>query len=258
MKILCIGDSLTAGYISDDLGHAPYSDHLDQMLRLGTSSISSTNCTSSTSCANISGDASTGASSIIGTNTRTNTFVAHITNAGVDGETVSEIEERLKQLLAEDEYVAVVLLGGTNDLGDLGFECSTSSEADVEAAVADISFDGIYRLLEGSKATLLCLQLTVPFNAFDRLDDLEKARKEALNRRIMSTPYPKKVVLDINDPSYGFNYLRMTETERALYFSDSLHYTALGYRRLAECIYNALCPALQILLIRDGGYDMSL
>ncbi|KAG0014228.1 hypothetical protein BGZ81_000584 [Podila clonocystis] len=199
MKVLCIGDSLTAGYIDYDQEHAPYTDYLNRLLGHSVT----------------------------------------ITNAGVDGETVLEIEQRLG-LLLQHHYDVVVLLGGTNDLGGI-----MSSEA-ADKAVSHISFAGIYNLILESPTRVL-IQLTVPFNAFDRMDSQSREQKEALNRRIQQTACLKKTVLDINDPTLGFNYLDMTEQARDMYFHDSLHYTAKGYKRMAQCVFSALSPVIASL-----------
>ncbi|KAF9321868.1 hypothetical protein BG003_010124 [Podila horticola] len=203
MKVLCIGDSLTAGYI-DYNDHSPYTDHLDQLLNHSVT----------------------------------------ITNAGVDGETVLEIEQRLR-LLLQGHYDVVVLLGGTNDLGGImGFHPNSVS---ADAAVSHISFAGIDTMILESQTTRALIQLTVPFNAFDRMDPQSREQKEALNRQIKQTACLKKVVLDINHPSLGFNYFDMTEQAREMYFQDSLHYTAKGYQRMAECVFSVLSPVLAYL-----------
>ncbi|KAG0067483.1 hypothetical protein BGZ93_002946 [Podila epicladia] len=204
MKVLCIGDSLTAGYIDYDQDHAPYTDHLDRFLDHSVT----------------------------------------IHNAGVDGETVPEIEQRLG-LLLQDHYDVVVLLGGTNDLGGIIGHLPSSVTADT--AVSHISFAGIYSLIQESQTTRALIQLTVPFNAFDRMDSQGREQKEALNRRIQQMACVKKIVLDINHPSLGFNYFYMTEQARDMYFEDSLHYTAKGYQRLAECVFSVLSPILESL-----------
>ncbi|KAG0038791.1 hypothetical protein BGZ83_002996 [Gryganskiella cystojenkinii] len=201
MKVLCIGDSLTAGYIDGYQYHAPYTNHLSQLLGHSTT----------------------------------------LTNAGVDGDTVYQIQERLR-LLLQDHYDVVVLLGGTNDLG--GIDPMDSSET--EDAVSCISFTEIYDLIMGSSTKAL-IQLTVPFNTFDRLDPQHRMLKEALNRRIHQAVCSKKIVVEINHPALGFNHLEMTEQARDMYFHDALHYTAKGYERMAECIFMALGPVLASL-----------
>lgn len=199
MKVLCIGDSLTAGYIDDCQGFAPYTDHLDELLDHSVT----------------------------------------LTNAGVNGETVHEIQQRLR-LLLQDHYDVVVLLGGTNDLGGI---MGLFDPSETDDAVSCISFAGIYDLIMGSTAKAL-IQMTVPFNTFDRLDPQSREQKEALNRRIQQAVCSKKMVLDINDLSLGFNHLEMTEQVRDMYFQDSLHYTAKGYERMAECVFSVLSPVL--------------
>lgn len=202
MKVLCIGDSLTAGYIDGYQDHAPYTRRLDQLLDHSVT----------------------------------------LTNAGVDGDTVHEIQRRLR-LLLQDHYDVVVLLGGTNDLGGI---MGLFDPMETDDAVSCISFAGIYDLIMGSTTKAL-IQLTVPFNAFDRLDPQSRDQKEALNRQIQQAVCPKKMVLDINHPALGFNHLEMTEQANAIYFQDSLHYTAKGYERMAECVFLALSPVLASL-----------
>ncbi|KAF8985009.1 hypothetical protein BGZ46_006299 [Entomortierella lignicola] len=196
-KVLCLGDSLTAGYVHQDL-HTPYSDYLTTLFK------------------------SEGRDNI--------TFF----NAGVDGDTTEDILARLPQLLQKVQYQHVIFFAGINDLGEIFFDHTTCT---AEEATAHISFNPIYDLFMAEDSIESFLQLTIPYTSFDRLDDHEKDMKDALNNRIKSNSCPKKRVLDLNDPTLDFNHLLMTDDERSKHWEDVLHYTPHGYERLAKCIY---------------------
>ncbi|KAG0343391.1 hypothetical protein BG004_005348, partial [Podila humilis] len=216
MKILCIGDSLTAGYVDGGLAHTPYSDHLIQLLQDPTV-----------------------------------TFV----NAGQDGAELSSIQQRLGQLLlGSDHYDIVIFLGGTNDLGTLMLQHDGSTDrlpyatqvAKARMAVSGISFKGVYDMINRSQSTRALIHLTIPYNVFDRLDTQSRNEKTAANELIQLQKQQQQqqqqeqegkewMVLDLNDHAqFRFNHLEMTETERELYFQDALHYSRQGYQRLAE------------------------
>ncbi|KAF9113309.1 hypothetical protein BGX27_001845 [Mortierella sp. AM989] len=199
--VLCLGDSLTAGFIQNNL-HTPYSEHLAEIFK------------------------SQGREDIF------------LVNEGVDGDTLEDILDRLPTLLRQHQYHHVVLLGGTNDLGQILTEDNTTVTP--EEATAHIAFEPIYGLLMTEDSIKSVLHLTVPYNSFDRLDVHEKNNKDALNRRIIENHCPKKRVLDLNDPRLQFNHLLMTDDERDKNWQDGLHYSAHGYKRLADCIHAEL------------------
>ncbi|KAG0205423.1 hypothetical protein BGX28_002994 [Mortierella sp. GBA30] len=201
IRILCLGDSLTAGTIAHGISEEPYSTFLADMLTAQG---------------------------------RKHDIV--FVNAGINGDTVNDIQERLPVLLEQNTYHYLILLAGTNDLGAI-----MSLESDsADDAVAHISFNSIYSMLMAVPDLRGFLHLTVPYNTFDRLDANNKRVKDALNRRILLEKCPKKRVLDINDPTIGFNHLLMSEQDREMYWQDALHYTAEGYRRLAQSIHEGL------------------
>ncbi|KAF9172657.1 hypothetical protein BGX21_002991 [Mortierella sp. AD011] len=162
----------------------------------------------------------------------------HVTlfNAGVDGDTVPGMLSRLPTLLQQAQFHHVIFLGGTNDLAFV----SNADDITPEQATAHISFKPIYDILVAQQSIKSFLHLTVPYNTFDRLDPDYKSYKDALNNRIISGPCPKKSFLDLNNPALNFNHLLMTEDERDELWSDALHYSNLGYKRLATCIYTEL------------------
>ncbi|CAO3571765.1 unnamed protein product [Mortierella alpina] len=205
IKVLCLGDSLTAGTI-DHYSKKPYSSCLSQLLQArGHNNI---------------------------------TFV----NAGVNGDTVPRMQERLHTLLRQDTFHYLILLGGTNDLGWISTEDLTKSAEDIAAG---ISFKGIYDMLSNAPHLKAFLHLTVPYVAFDRLDPRFKDVKDALNRRILLHDCSKKRVLDLNRPDLKFNHILMSEATRERYWHDSLHYTAIGYQRMAESIYDDVLAMIQ-------------
>ncbi|KAG0255311.1 hypothetical protein BG011_005203 [Mortierella polycephala] len=208
INILCLGDSLTAGLVENDL-HEPYTTYLTHLFK------------------------TQGLEHVV--------FV----NAGVHQDTVEDIQSRLPALLEQHPFDFLILFGGINDLGDIDMVPESFTHDSPDDRVAHISFDAIYNQLMASPSLKSFLQLTIPYTAFDRLDPNEKNNKDALNRRILLHPCPKKRVLDINSPHLSFNHLLATECERALYWQDAIHYSVKGYQRLAECIYTGLYPILQ-------------
>ncbi|KAF9951351.1 hypothetical protein BGZ72_007124 [Mortierella alpina] len=205
IKILCLGDSLTAGTI-DYLHKMPYSLCLSNLLK------------------------SKGHSNI--------TFV----NAGVNGDTVRQMKARLDTLLRQETFDHLILLGGTNDLGGINLHGHSDSPEDIAAR---ISFEAIYDRLMNAPSLKTFLHLTVPYTVFDRLDPRFKDVKDALNHRILLRDCPKKRALDINRPDLQFNHLLLSETIRERYWSDSLHYTAVGYQHMAESIYQDVLSMIQ-------------
>ncbi|KAI8606676.1 SGNH hydrolase-type esterase domain-containing protein [Dissophora ornata] len=206
VKVLCLGDSLTAGFVKGAY-FAPYSDHLANLFK--------------------------------DQHPQNNIDVIFV-NAGINGDTIDHIQERLPNLLRKDQYHHVVFLAGTNDLGGIDHDEALTAEEEV----AHLSYQGIYDMMTAAPTLKSFLQLTIPYNAFDRLDPTLKDMKDALNDRILREPCPKKKVLDLNDPQYGFNNLLMTDDERSEYWQDGLHYTAKGYKRLADCICNGVAEMI--------------
>ncbi|KAF9906756.1 hypothetical protein BX616_000637 [Lobosporangium transversale] len=205
IKVLCLGDSLTAGFANwyTSSTYTPYSDYLTTLFKAqGRNDIE---------------------------------FI----NAGVNGDTVKCIQERLATLLKKDNYQHVILLGGTNDLADV------SAESTPEDAVAHIDFEPMFRLLLAQPHLKSILQLTVPISAYDVHHLHYRSCKAALNNRILNNSCEKLKVLDLNDSTLGFNYLHLSEDEQARFWSDGLHYTPEGYEHMAQCIFNELVKVLQ-------------
>ncbi|KAF9274182.1 hypothetical protein BGZ68_000890 [Mortierella alpina] len=205
IRVLCLGDSLTAGCIDYHIT-MPYSTCLSQLLK------------------------ARGHSNIV------------FANAGVNGNTVPQMQARLETILRQDTFHYLILLGGTNDLGGVNIDDLTVSPEEVAAR---ISFQGIYDMLMNAPHLKAFLHLTVPYNVFDRLHPRFKDVKDALNRRILLRDCPKKRVLDINDPNLQFNHLLLSDNLRERYWQDALHYTATGYQRMAECIYDDVLSMIQ-------------
>ncbi|KAF9575975.1 hypothetical protein EC968_000938 [Mortierella alpina] len=205
IRVLCLGDSLTAGTIDYQL-KMPYSTCLSNLLQA-----------------------------------RGHSNIAFL-NAGVNGDTVPRMQARLETLLRKDSFQYLILLGGTNDLGFINTDDLSVSPEDIAAS---ISFEGIYDLLMKAPHVKAFLHLTVPYVVYDRLDPRFKDVKDALNRRILLADCPKKRTLDINSSHLQFNHLLLSEATRERYWQDSLHYTATGYQRMAESIYDDVISMIQ-------------
>ncbi|KAI7816715.1 hypothetical protein BC939DRAFT_32936 [Gamsiella multidivaricata] len=148
-------------------------------------------------------------------------------NAGVDEDTIKDIHARLIELLQQGQYQYLALLGGTNDLEAVVSDLSQDS-TQFDETITQISFEPIYDLLMDSLTLKHFLQLIVLYNVFDRLAPHDKNTKDPLNHYVLHRFCPKKRILDLNDPSLGFNYLLMSDKERKENWNDALHYTTKG------------------------------
>jgi lysophospholipase L1-like esterase len=189
IKILCFGDSLTKGYYSNGHKYCPYSKILEVYLKEYY---------------------------------KYNNF--QIIEEGKDGEcVVDEMENRLENILNENNFDYVILLGGLNDLG-----------SDEKVDNIGKAFKNIYNLLNNNIYIKMFFHITVPFNAFDKFLN-EKNNKNYLNNYILTKLYSnKRYVIDI---SLYFNYLYLDEYYKKLYWDDGLHFTPDGYELLAKCIF---------------------
>jgi lysophospholipase L1-like esterase len=186
-KVLCFGDSLTKGYYSNGFSYLPYSIILSRYF------------------ANIN---------------------IQFIEKGVDGQCVINMEERLINILNNERYDYVILLGGLNDLG-YGVPIDRIID----------SFNNIYTVIDNNDSISSFFHITVPYNIFD---NDKSCIKSILNTKIISNIYSKKrYIIDIgNYDKYRFNYLYLDTYHRNLYWdSDGLHFSPLGYEMLAKCIY---------------------
>lgn len=199
--VVCFGDSLTVGYQSPtqgcpDMQETPYGAFLQD--RLGTR--------------------------------------ARIAVSGICGELTGEMTMRFRQDVLDHRPAAVVVLGGTNDLG-------------WNAGPADI-MKNLLKMYELALAGgIKPVAVTVPSIRVDGapagrdagtwLDD-HIARRQALNRLIREYCASKHVpCVDFFTATAEPETLRLA----APYSNDGLHLTTAGYRLLADLLYEEVFAA---------------
>ncbi|KAK4189040.1 SGNH hydrolase-type esterase domain-containing protein [Podospora australis] len=244
LRLLCFGDSLTAGYSEMGSVFHPYESKMSQMLAMAFPDISF-----QTDIRGISGDtvsrgylkrmeacfpSPVSPPSPISppTSPRKST-----TTNGVNGSSSSTHGTADKQNTTKP-YDWVIVLGGTNDLG-WGF---TPEEIFAKLkAVWDIP------LKRGAKV----LALTVPecavatAKARERMD----AKRDVLNGMIKGYKRDNYYVYDLHT---AVPYYSMSEKDRAKHWDDHLHFTPDGY----DLIGNKVGMALVSLLVKQRVDDL--
>lgn len=197
VNILCIGDSITWGYYSYGAKKYPYSYILEKYLKeyYKSSDIKIKEC-------------------------------------GINGErVVNQMEERLENILKEDTYDYVILLGGLNDLADIMINRKKSE---------DIinSFVNMYKVLNDNIYVKRFFHVTIPYCSVDKHLKYQKVKKEINNEILFELYSNKRYVIDIgNHEKFRFNYLYLDDKKRDEYWDDGLHFTPKGYDLLSQCIF---------------------
>jgi lysophospholipase L1-like esterase len=197
VNILCIGDSITWGYYLYGSKKYPYSDILEKCLKeyYKFSNIKIKEC-------------------------------------GINGErVVNQMEERLENILKEDMYDYVILLGGLNDLADIMINRKKTEDV-------INSFVNMYKVLNDNIYVKRFFHVTIPYCSVDKYLEYQKVKKE-INDKILFELYSnKRYIIDIgNHEKYRFNYLYLDDKKRDEYWDDGLHFTPKGYELLAQCIF---------------------
>ncbi|KAM5355949.1 hypothetical protein ACJ41O_002595 [Fusarium nematophilum] len=206
LKILCFGDSLTAGYIAPIFGdpstedydvpedHHPYALKLKERLTKAFPDVD----------------------------------FDVVTNA-VAGEAASfdEFPSRLKLAFKKQSFDWAIILGGTNDIA-YGFRKDEIFPALL--GLYDIAING------GSKV----LALTVPETA-EKLEKSTQARDE-LNKSILELSAPNFHVFDLRS---HIPYHSLSEEDRKKYWHDFMHLGSEGYDWMGNHIADALIEILQ-------------
>jgi lysophospholipase L1-like esterase len=196
--VLCFGDSLTEGLVRSGDPLSPYSDHL--AMRLSRCAVGSAT-------------------------------PAIVINAGLSGETTEPMARRLDgilQFLFKAKVVPdiVLILGGTNDLGDV------QQDVVVENLLA------LHRMAHNAGA--ITLVLTVPVCGYNGQEDFAKEQRVHINcklRAFATEHSDKSVLVDVAAaiPQGG----SCTD----LWMSDGVHMSAKGYRALADLVANTQLPS---------------
>ncbi|CAF2744574.1 unnamed protein product [Rotaria sp. Silwood2] len=199
LHILALGDSLTAGYHNYGASHHPYATHLTKLFE------------------------------------STNTPV-EINEQGVDGErVVPAMAKRLGRLLEKDAfYDWVIILGGTNDLGN-----------DISAEkIFKEGLKPMYKMcLNHKQSKIKLVAMTVIENTFNSPTCERDQNRQALNTMIRD--YVAKtndhnrvflVDLDKGIPYHSVNDIQ----ERRQIWNDALHLTPAGYDRMATLIFDEI------------------
>ncbi|KAK4153553.1 SGNH hydrolase-type esterase domain-containing protein [Chaetomidium leptoderma] len=211
LRILCFGDSLTAGYACYGTIHHPYNEKLEHMLCMAFPDLK----------IETAEDGVSGATVRNGFQTRMNAqFLAPKKGKDDDGEADGK------------PYDWAVVLGGTNDLG-IGFEVEDIFE----------SLKEVWEVPLSNKCKVLAL--TVPEAGVNgRMRERIDAKRNKLNDLIKGY---KREGFHVYDLHKHVPYWSMTEADREKYWDDLVHFTPDGY----DLIGNKVGIALVSLLAMD-------
>src|SRR6202023_2020467 len=106
----------------------------------------------------------------------------NIKECGVNGErVVNQMEKRLEQILKEEIYDYVILLGGLNDLADIMI-----NRKKIEDLIN--SFENIYKILNDNIYVKRFFHVTIPYCNVDKHLEYQKVKKE-INNKILFELY---------------------------------------------------------------------
>eukprot|EP00029_Vermamoeba_vermiformis_P014201 TRINITY_DN9325_c0_g1_i1.p1 TRINITY_DN9325_c0_g1~~TRINITY_DN9325_c0_g1_i1.p1 ORF type:complete len:258 (+),score=35.33 TRINITY_DN9325_c0_g1_i1:55-828(+) len=197
LRILCFGDSLTWGFIGPyGLEQHPYANKLAELIK----------------------------------NDFPEQPSIEVIAKGVSGERTQKMAARLEEELEKDsDYDAMILLGGTNDVGDKMPEQTVNNLKNMQSTAAKHKIDFFVGTLPPAKA--------------DEVDWVLEVKTQ-INNGI------KTLVLEshLNDFATEIPMHALSEEERKKIWSDQLHLTEEGYDLMAEIIYKKLKVALELFL----------
>lgn len=195
--ILCFGDSLTAGFSQKGLPLNPFSVKLAEHLA---------NC---------------GAAS------------CQVINAGICGETTKEMCKRMRELLQRyDEKLAIVLiLGGTNDLGD----------DDLTPGLTVANIQQMHNMVHtaGARSGVLTVPDCTEFST-DLVPQPYREELEEINELLRGFASTSEAMFLVDVASA----LPQDEAHAALWEADGVHFTAKGYAELGDLLADAILPGL--------------
>ena len=212
-RVLAFGDSLTEGWIDDGANFRPYTSRLLQLLNETIQ-------------------------------LRSRSFEVH--NMGLSGEfVVDQMTKRLLRILEEGTpYDLVIILGGTNDL-------SEASLGDEEKIFTGLKILHDIIKTNGSNSVIV----TLPETDFYYKDLAENGtsyvKETGENVRILLNDKLRDYAVHTNtllcDLAKELPQRTLTPEDLEKYWDDGLHFTAAGYERMAEIIFDSIKP----LLIQD-------
>ncbi|KAJ5157647.1 uncharacterized protein N7482_008747 [Penicillium canariense] len=196
LSILCFGDSLTSGYYRYGLEYHSYAIKLKEILE---AKFPDTN--------------------------------VHIEVDGVPGDFVvyptGDFLPRIQDQCAKAKFDWVIILGGTNDLGD-------GNRADM----IYFALEDCWRVALTSGAKVLAM--TVP-DCAAKLESLE-TRRSTLNSNIMERESENFRVVDLHSK---IPYHSATENFQDEIFDDGLHFTAKGYELMGSVVGERLVALIE-------------
>eukprot|EP01084_Bolivina_argentea_P106516 190572_1 len=196
LKILCFGDSLTHGYLNMGRQHIPYSNTLQKLIE-----------------------------------TDYNCFKLEIIESGVDGEKITfSMVNRITELMKNNTFDIVVVLGGTNDVG-------TAKKA---SQIID-ALNKIYTLIT-VKHKAKCIALTIPpyggvlskHNDGDFANTRSEVNKFIVQRCADSNN--SMVLCDL----YEYIDSSSDESKGKFFDKDGLHFSEHGYDMMGQLVYKVM------------------
>ena len=214
-RVLCYGDSLTAGFWDGGARFHPYAAQLSR--RLGGCTVDH-----------------------IGLSGFTSAQMAD-TLGRTENKTGGDIDATRRRWMSLDEalerarYTHVVILAGTNDLSRLRHAGGTRTAADVVSNIAALHT----RALASGARTLA---LTVPQPAFESLHPQMALGRGEINAglRVFAAATANVSLCELE---VALPHLNGTAEERARLWDDGLHLTPAGYDVLGDAVYGALLDA---------------
>jgi lysophospholipase L1-like esterase len=179
-KILCFGDSLTAGYMSMGTKYHPYSLKLQELL-----------------------------------NKRYPNKYEVITLGYPGATVVNDFEKRFEYYLNHTyPLVAVIILGGTNDLS-----------YNIPPEKIALTLFKLYSMVEDNGIKIF--GITIP----ESKGDFKKRDRLYLNNLLLLS---YRTIIDLDIPY----------SDTSGYWDDNLHFSAHGYNKMGEIVYNSLIKYL--------------
>eukprot|EP00794_Sanderia_malayensis_P007993 gene7993-8852_t len=155
-----------------------------------------------------------------------------IISKGISGECVyPEMINRLPKVLGNSDFGLVIILGGTNDLACLS-----------KAKSIDL-FQQIKNLHEVAHACgAKTCAMTIPQTSFDMLPLYERTMnyREEINNKIREFAIHNKDTVALCDISIKLPMFGINNSDLQKYWDDDLHFTPLGYDKMAELIYESI------------------